>query len=516
MIFNYGNNTSRRLFGRKRIYHSLPDYPLTPEGLLSILEVCFKTHAQNCADINYLYNFYKGDQDILYRSNKEVRPEIDERIVENYAKYIAKFKNGFIWGEPIQLIKNSNGSAHLKEGEKLQREGDKDLQVIILNEYFQERNKHAKDKECALWSLICGVGYMSILPSKDEDTRVPFDLYVLDPRQTFIVYNNDFTKKPSMGVTYYTEVVGDNEFDYVMTIYTKEHNYTIRVDGDLKSFKEFNVIPNILKDIPIVEFNYDEVFQGCFEHVIPLLNAINMINSDRLNDVEQAVQWFMKFINVDIDEEQYNKFKAKGVIVVQQSEQGATPVVDSVVNTLDQAQIQVFKNDMVKSLFILCNIPERNADPGNNTGQALVVGQGWADAESNANDVEAQQYGSQKQLLRLAIKICRGIRGVPTIVKGAYAEEVDFKFTRNRSDNLLIKTQALQTMLKSGVHPLLAFKICGLFSDPQKAYELSKEYLEKFFSEEKPNKRQEGTIDATQNDHNIAQQQKKENEKGQE
>ena len=37
-------------------------------------------------------------------------------------------------------------------------------------------------------------------------------------------------------------------------------------------------------------------------------------------------------------------------------------------------------------------------------------------------------------------------------------------------------------MLKAGIHPLLAFKNCGLFSDPQKAYELGvKNILKKFY-----------------------------------
>ena len=99
-----------------------------------------------------------------------------------------------------------------------------------------------------------------------------------------------------------------------------------------------------------------------------------------INDVIQAVQWFMKFINVDIDDELYEKFKSKGVIVVK-GEPGLTPIVDSVVNTLDQTEIQVFKDDMVKAVHILSKIPERNANPGGNTGQALIVGQGWADAE---------------------------------------------------------------------------------------------------------------------------------------
>jgi len=75
-------------FGRRRIYYTVPQGLLSNETLKEILESCFLVHNKNREEIEYLYNFYKGKQDILNRSNKVVRPEIDERIVENYAKYI--------------------------------------------------------------------------------------------------------------------------------------------------------------------------------------------------------------------------------------------------------------------------------------------------------------------------------------------------------------------------------------------------------------------------------------------
>ena len=60
-------------------------------------------------------------------------------------------------------------------------------------------------------------------------------------------------------------------------------------------------------------------------------------------------------------------------------------------------------------------------------------------------------------------------------------------------------------MLKAGIHPLLAFKNCGLFSDPQKAYELSKDYLDKFYSSNM-NSNDVAKIDGAQNIHNQSMQ----------
>lgn len=470
------------LFGRTKILYNVPNRTLTREEVLKIINDTLPIHIKNATEINYLYNYYKGKQPILNRSNKSVRPEINNKTVENWAKKITDFKTGFIWGEPIQLIKNSN------KPEKDDKNEDKnDYGITLLSDYFQESGKHKKDKNVGFWCACTGVGYLSVLPNNDNESEIPFNLYSLDPRTTYIVYSDDFRQEPMMGVTF-TE---RNNNSYSFTVYTKFNNYTFDASGteSLNSDDEnFEESINAIKKVPIVEFNYNETLQGGFEPVLPLLDNLNLLCSDRMNDVEQSVQWFMKFINVDIDEELYEKFKAKGVIVVK-SEPGNPADVDAVSVSLDQSQIQVFKDDMIRCIQVIACVPERNADPGDNTGQALIVGQGWADAEADASNVVVLQSESQKQLLDIAIRICKNISNVPAEVKNAKLSEIDIKYTRNRSENLLIKTQALTNMLNSGVAPILAFKLCGLFSDPQKAYELSKEYLTKFY--EKGNKQQD-------------------------
>lgn len=55
--------------------------------------------------------------------------------------------------------------------------------------------------------------------------------------------------------------------------------------------------------------------------------------------------------------------------------------------------------------------------------------------------------------------------------------DIDIKFTRNKTDNLLVKTQGLQNMLEAGIHPRTAIEVSGLFSDPEQVFVDSLEYL---------------------------------------
>ena len=56
--------------------------------------------------------------------------------------------------------------------------------------------------------------------------------------------------------------------------------------------------------------------------------------------------------------------------------------------------------------------------------------------------------------------------------------DFDVKITRNPTDNMLVKAQALDYLFKNKIHPLIALITCGLFSDPQKVYEMSLPYPE--------------------------------------
>ena len=58
--------------------------------------------------------------------------------------------------------------------------------------------------------------------------------------------------------------------------------------------------------------------------------------------------------------------------------------------------------------------------------------------------------------------------------------EIDIKFSRNKTDNLLVKTQGLLNMLQAGINPRDAIATVGLFSDNEQIWQNSKEFLDKW------------------------------------
>ena len=114
-----------------------------------------------------------------------------------------------------------------------------------------------------------------------------------------------------------------------------------------------------------------------------IIRYLNLLCSDRMNDVVQAVQWFMKFINVDISFEDYEKFKRSGAIVAKTAP-GVNADIDVITTSLQQSDIQIFKDDMIRMALTLCNVPQRTADARDNKVNHNYY-QGWTDAESDAN-----------------------------------------------------------------------------------------------------------------------------------
>ena len=56
--------------------------------------------------------------------------------------------------------------------------------------------------------------------------------------------------------------------------------------------------------------------------------------------------------------------------------------------------------------------------------------------------------------------------------------DYDVHIVHSPTDNLLVKAEALEILLRSGIHPLVAIKVTGLWADSEKTYIQSMPYLD--------------------------------------
>lgn len=444
------NIQSRRLFGRRVIYTE--ETEINAGNIIDVLQKAFPIHTQNAYEIDYLYKYYKGDQPILYRT-KDVRPEINNKIVENRANEIVSFKVGYLMGEPVQYVSRGEDEGIAAE-------------VLTLNDYVLSEDKPSKDKELSEWSHICGTSYRMILPdaaANVEEDEAPFEIYTLDPRFTFVVYSVALGNRPMMGVKFFRKEDGNVLF----TCYTERGFYEVE-----NTWRIVAIGPQIV-GIPIIEYPANKARMGAFEPVIPLLDAINMVESNRLDGVEQFIQALMLFHNVDISSEDFAKLRDLGGIKYKDIDPTQTGEIKYLTSEMNQTQTQTLVDSMYDTVLTICGMPNRNGGSStSDTGSAVIMRDGWYSAEARAKDSELTFKQSEKAFLKILLRICRDLGGLSLKLSS-----LEIRFTRRNYENISEKVNVLVTMLNcSSIAPELAFTTCGAFSDPQLAYKMSMAY----------------------------------------
>ena len=450
------------LKGRREIFTDVKE--ITKQNISKVLADAFEVHLLNVTEIKYLQDYERGEQPILQRI-KDVRPEINNKIVENHAAEIVAFKVGYVFGSPITFVQRASVDAVDNNGDK------DDKRLAILNEMMFEEGKAAQDQVLGKDISVCGVGYRIVLPKKVKDGVSAFTILRLNPNNAFVVKFNDIFKKTALGVSY----VQLSDDSYRVGAYSADKYFELE-GKDLASLKVVKVDANRV-GIPIIEYKNDNERMGCFERVISLLDALNEATSDRLNGLAQFVQSILWMNNCEIDSEQMEQLKDK-LGLLTKSEAGNPASVEYLTATLDQAQTQTLIDYLYEQVLQIAGVPGREQSTGGNTGQAIMLSNGWQIAETHARSVEQTFTESEREMLKVVLKILSMTE--TSEVADLKLSDIDVKFSRNRTDSLLVKTQALNNLLQAGVHPLVALTHCSLFSDPQGVWNDSKLYMGKW------------------------------------
>ena len=442
----------RHTFGRTPILSPVTE--VTGANLLEILRKAKPIFDKNSAECQYLYDYYKGNQPILYRL-KEIRPEICNTIVVNRAYEIVTFKTGRFLFKPIQYVNR----------------GDKSIDdVNNLNSYMYTEGKAGKDRELVDWMHICGHGYRMIADG-DVKEGTPFHVYSIEPTRAYVVYSDTVQREPLLGVYVTEEYDSDGvTLNKVYTCYTKRDIFTVKNDTIIDHRLHF------YGDVPIVEYPANYARLGCFEIVMELLDAINLAQSNRLDGLEQFIQALMVFKGIDLTETDFTQLKQSGAICIPTEAD-----VDYLVHELNQSQSQTLVDDLYQAVLTICGMPNRQTgsrSTSDNKG-AVVLRDGWSSASTAVKETRQYFEASERRMLKMALKLFNIFQD--TLVKGERKplsiSDIDVHFDEGEYDNMLEKAQVLTLLLSNdNVHPKDAFIFSNITPDPESAYLAGKAY----------------------------------------
>lgn len=448
------------LHGRRQIFTDIKD--IDKDNLLLILSDAITIHEQNAREIQFLMDYEKGVQPL--KREKDVRPEIDIHAQENHAAEITEFKIGYEFGSPVTYVQRAKIDARsIKYPESASEEKD-DIRISLLNEMMFEENKPAKDVKLARDFKICGVGYRMFRAKRRIDGVSVFDMAIPSPLTTFVVYSNDAYREPVLGVTYSINTDGSRNYG----AYTREKYFSWRVPA-IGPEGVINEEPNIIGEIPIVEYvnNYDRM--GCFEKVIPIMDALNVTSSDRVNDISQFVQNLLWMHNCDIDEDGKANLKDGGLIVTKSTGNGYDAKIAYVTSTLDQQGTQTLVDYQYEQILQISGTPGRDKSSGGNTGSAILLSNGWQLAETQAKSMELVFSESEKQALRVVLAIIRKSKDADladTSIRSLRVSDVLTKFSRNKTYDLVSRVNALIALVTAGFDIEKSVGLVDITDDP--------------------------------------------------
>lgn len=434
----------RGVYGRKIAYTDFET--ITPDNIVKVIGECIGAFYFNKVAIEYLWNYYKGDQPIRYRV-KISNEDITNRICENHCYEWVQFKVGQTYGEPVQFISRKD-------------DGRINNAVDELNDYLVDANKQEKDIQAGEWQSAVGTSFKAVQFSNGD---IPFRIVVPNPLNTFIIYNRS-TEEPILAV----QELKDADGKCYKQCYTDTYECQI-VNSKVQNWKL-----HAFGSIPIVEYPNNHSRLSDIELIIDLQDAVNNMQSDRMDGVDQFIQSFFKFVNCEIDEETFSKMKMNRAFVVKSINKDNKSDVDLMTQELNQTQCQVAKEDLLDNALSILGIPNKQSNTGGDTQGAVELRNGWDFSKSRAKLKDPLVKTAEKRLAKLVLNAIR----IKKEDLGLTIRDFDVQINHSPQDNMYTKAQTLYQLLQAGINPLVAVKTVGLWGDAEKTYTLSKPYFD--------------------------------------
>lgn len=445
-------------FGRRIIYTNKKQ--ITANNIVDELNKALVVHNQNAREIEYLDRYYRGDQPILYRK-KVNRPEVNNKIVLNLAYELVERKTAEICAEPIQYVLRGT-------------DDEKSKQITELNITMDSESKQEVDIDICRWRSICGTAYRFIGNDSGSDDLLDesdFALFSENPVYTFVAYFSNGRPAFSCQIR-----EGENG-ETIYFCYTNSEWFEITDGKILRNGKNGNGA------IPVIEYPNNARRISDIEITIPITDSINTLNSDRINGIEQFVSSWIKFVNCQVDEEQFKKMSLLGALVVKSNNGAENKAdVDVMSNELNQAEGQIVFNDLFEKFLSIQGLSDRQSkNSGGDSGNAVSMRNGFTEASLRVAICEPIFKKSERMALKIILNRLRINKNFTLL-----PSDIEIHINHNRTDNILTKSEALKMLLDSGIYYKRAIKTVDLFSDPEQVAFESEARMKILYPEELP------------------------------
>ena len=321
--------------------YTLPkDTPITNQVLNDVID-----YNERCKErFKKLWRYYIGQHDILER-NKDDRLS-NNKVVVNHAKYITDTNVAYLLGNPVEYTV-----------------GDEyDIQPLL--DAYKKQTINDLDSEIAKDVSIFGLQYEYVYANENAEPKS----CEVDNENTIIVYDDTVEHNKLFGLIYRPIKNGD-KFEHWEIIYVDKQVKRVYKSYSKRLQQVGTDEPHAFGDVPLICYKNNPEYKGDYEDVISLIDAYNLLQSDRINDKEQLVDAILCFYGMDFDDEQAEMLNSSRMLANIPTDARA----EYLTKTLQEGDVDILRQNIENDIHKISMVPNMSDENfvGNSSGVAI-------------------------------------------------------------------------------------------------------------------------------------------------
>lgn len=265
--------------------------------------------------------------------------------INNFADYITSINTGYLVGNPIDY----------KAG------GKDDISALI--DAYKAQSIEELDTDIAEDLSIFGQAFETVyLDEESEILSSKLSVY-----NTIVIYDDTF-KHEKMAALYYAQLDNSKD-DYDVTIWTPSHIYNRKLAGsDLTEDANNPDREHFFGEVPVIHYLNNRRLKGDFEPVISLIDAYNILQSDRVLDREKLVDAILAFYGARLTKEDQEAIKENRTIGLPEGSKA-----EYLIKNIDEADADVLRQTIAADIHKFSKTPDLTDETFGNAPSGVSI-----------------------------------------------------------------------------------------------------------------------------------------------
>ena len=359
---------------KKRTIYTLPkDTEITGEVIAKVI-----ADHKKSIDVFTRLESYMDDEPIMDRT-----PPNPLLTINNFADYITSVNTGYLLGNPVDY-KATDAT---------------DLDVVMEN--YNSQQIYDLDSDIANDCSMFGQAFENVyLDELSQATSAKLSVF-----NTQVVYDNTFKHNKLFAIYYSPEV--DNNGNtragmYDVTIWTPTQILYRKLNGKNMTEADQPDAQHFAGTVPVLHYFNNKRMKGDYEPVITLIDAYNILQTDRVIDREKLVDAILAFHNTRMTEDDMKSLKENRVIGLNSDSRA-----EYITKQLDEQGADVLRQTIAADIHKFSKTPDLSDKAFGNAPSGVSILYKLLAFEQNIKNKERHFESALKQRFGLYVTLMK-------------------------------------------------------------------------------------------------------------